>query len=167
MTSNGFCEATNPFTLYFAISFDHAFTASGGYGSTSTGPAGEYVTFDTTANQSVLARVGISYTSATEARANRDAEIPATTTSPRSQAAAYAAWNAQLGKIQIAGGTSDQQTVFYSSLYHASLHPNVFSDADGSYLGFDKPSTRSRPATRNTRTTRAGTSTAARPNSRP
>ena len=137
VTSDGFCEAANPFTLYFAISFDHAMTASGAYGAASTGPAGEYVTFDTTANRTVLARVGISYTSVAEARANRDAEIPASTTFAAVQAAAQAAWNAQLGRIEIAGGTADQQTVFYTALYHASLHPNVFSDADGSYLGFD------------------------------
>jgi predicted alpha-1,2-mannosidase len=137
VTSDGFCEATNPFTLYFAISFDHAFTASGAYGTTTTGPAGEYVTFDTTSNQTVLARVGISYTSLAEAQANQNAEVPASTTFAAARAAARAAWTTQLGKIQIAGGTSDQQTVFYSALYHASIHPNVFSDADGSYLGFD------------------------------
>ncbi len=138
VTSDGFCEATNPFTLYFAISFDHAITGSGAYGATSTGPAGEYVTFDATANQAVLARVGISYTSITEARANRDAEIPASTSFATVQAAAHAAWDAQLGRILVAGGTADQQTVFYSAFYHASLHPNIFSDADGSYLGFDQ-----------------------------
>ncbi|MBS2962655.1 lectin [Actinocrinis puniceicyclus] len=137
VTSDGFCEATNPFTLYFAISFDRAFTASGAYGSTASGPAGEYVTFDTTANRTVLARVGISYTSIAEARANRDAEIPVTAGFAAVQASARAAWTAQLGRIRIAGGTADQQTVFYTALYHASLHPNVFSDADGSYLGFD------------------------------
>ncbi|HZU54373.1 MAG TPA: GH92 family glycosyl hydrolase, partial [Actinocrinis sp.] len=138
VTSDGFCEATNPFTLYFAISFDHAITGSGAYGSSSTGPAGEYVTFDTTSNQAVLARVGVSYTSISEAQANRDAEIPASTSFATVQATAHAAWDTQLGKIEIAGGASDQQTVFYSALYHASLHPNIFSDADGSYLGFDQ-----------------------------
>jgi predicted alpha-1,2-mannosidase len=137
VTADGFCEAANPFTLYFAISFSQAFTASGAYGATSTGPAGEYVTFNTTGNQVVQARVGISYTSVAEARANRDAEIPAAATFAAVQASARAAWTAQLSKIEIAGGSSDQQTEFYSALYHASLHPNVFSDADGSYLGFD------------------------------
>ncbi len=137
VTSDGFCEAANPFTLYFAISFDHAFTSSGAYGTTTTGPAGEYVTFDTTSSQTVLARVGISYTSLAEAQANRNAEVPASSTFAGVQAAARAAWTTQLSKIEVAGGTSDQQTVFYSALYHASIHPNVFSDADGSYLGFD------------------------------
>jgi predicted alpha-1,2-mannosidase len=137
VTSDGFCEATNPFTLYFSITFDHPITASGAYGTTSTGPAGEYVTFDSTSNQTLIARIGVSYTSVAEARANRAAETPATASFDTVRAAAQTAWNTQLGRIQIAGGTSDQQTAFYTALYHASLHPNVFSDADGSYLGFD------------------------------
>ncbi|GAA4614637.1 hypothetical protein GCM10023195_63970 [Actinoallomurus liliacearum] len=99
-------------------------------------PNGGYLTFDTTANQVVTARVGISFTSDANAKANRDAEVPnfgfdATRT------AAHNAWNNMLGKIQTAGGTTAQQHVFYTSLYHALLHPNVFSDVNGQYMGFD------------------------------
>jgi len=137
VTSSGFCEATNPFTLYFSITFDHPIAASGAYGASAAGPAGEYVTFDTTANQTLIAHVGISYTSIAAARANRSAEAPATASFDTVEAAAHAAWTAHLGKIQIAGGAPTQQATFYTALYHASLHPNVFSDADGSYLGFD------------------------------
>ncbi len=56
VTSTGFCEATNNFTLYFAIEFSQPFTASGTYGTTSAGPGGAYATFDTTAGQTVTAR---------------------------------------------------------------------------------------------------------------
>ncbi|MFD1047735.1 GH92 family glycosyl hydrolase, partial [Kibdelosporangium lantanae] len=35
------------------------------------------------------------------------------------------------------GGTADQKTTFYTALYHSLLQPNVFSDADGRYVGFD------------------------------
>ncbi|MCO5995508.1 lectin [Actinoallomurus rhizosphaericola] len=99
-------------------------------------PNGGYLTFDTTTNQVVTARIGISFTSDANATANRDAEVPnfgfdATRT------AAHNAWNSMLGKIQTAGGTTAQQHVFYTSLYHALLHPNVFSDANGQYMGFD------------------------------
>ena len=37
----------------------------------------------------------------------------------------------------MSGGTGQDQTIFYSALYHAFLHPNVFSDVDGGYRGFD------------------------------
>ncbi|WP_393101273.1 lectin [Streptomyces sp. LN325] len=95
-----------------------------------------YVTFNTTANPVVQAKVGISYVSVANATANRAAEntgwdFDATRT------AAQNAWNSALGKIQIAGGTAAQQQSFYTALYHSLLHPNVISDTNGQYYGFD------------------------------
>ncbi|MEY9967990.1 putative alpha-1,2-mannosidase [Streptacidiphilus sp. MAP12-16] len=137
VTSTGFCEATSPFTLYFAVSFDHPVTAAGSYGTPSSGPTGEYVTFDTsTGSTTVEARVGISYTSVAEAQANRDAEVSGRTFD-QVEAAARAAWTSQLDRIAISSGTTAQQATFYTALYHASLFPSVVSDADGSYRGYD------------------------------
>jgi predicted alpha-1,2-mannosidase len=130
ITSTGFCEDNTPITLYYAITFDHPFTASG------TFSGGEYLTFDTTNSRTVEARVGISYTSAAEAAANRDAEVTGKSFAAVKSAAA-SAWSTALSKIAVAGGTSDQRTVFYTALYHASLFPSVISDVDGSYRGFD------------------------------
>ena len=42
-----------------------------------------------------------------------------------------------LNKIQIAGGTATQQQLFYTSLYHVLQHPNMVSDTNGQYIGFD------------------------------
>ena len=130
VTGVGFCEADNPFTLYFSATFDHPFTATGSYN------GGEYVTFDTSAGSVVQARVGISYVSTANAKSNVDAEIPGWDFNG-TRTAAYQAWNARLGRIRVGGGTSAQQHVFYTALYHSLLHPNVFSDANGQYLGFD------------------------------
>ena len=95
-----------------------------------------YVTFNTTANPVVQAKVGVSYVSTANAVANRAAEnsgwdFDSTRDSARS------AWNALLGKVQVGGGTASQQAVFYTALYHSLLHPNVISDTDGQYPGFD------------------------------
>ncbi|MGQ4432578.1 lectin [Streptomyces sp. SAS_260] len=95
-----------------------------------------YVTFNTTSNPVVQAKVGVSYVSVANATANRAAEntgwdFNATRT------AAQDAWNGALGKIQIAGGTAAQQQTFYTALYHSLLHPNVISDTNGQYYGFD------------------------------
>ncbi|MEW1863228.1 lectin [Streptomyces sp. NPDC088194] len=95
-----------------------------------------YVTFNTTSNPVVQAKVGVSYVSVANAVANRTAEnggwdFDATRT------AAQGSWNSALGKVQIAGGTSAQQQSFYSALYHSLLHPNVISDTNGQYYGFD------------------------------
>ncbi|MBR7825492.1 GH92 family glycosyl hydrolase [Actinospica sp. MGRD01-02] len=137
VTSSGFCEATNDFTVYFAIEFGTNFTAEGTYGSTSAGPGGAYVTFGTPSSAlTVTARVGVSYTSAAEAQANLDAEV-AGKTFAQVEASAQASWTAALDKIEIAGGTSAEQATFYTALYHSELYPSVVSDADGSYRGYD------------------------------
>ena len=137
VTSSGFCEATNDFTVYFAIEFDQDFSAEGTYGDTSAGPGGAYVSFGTpTAPTTVTARVGISYTSTAEAQANLTAEV-ANASFAQVEAAAQAAWTVALDKVEVAGGTAAEQATFYTALYHAELFPSVISDADGSYRGFD------------------------------
>ncbi len=51
---------------------------------------------------------------------------------------AAASWQRILSRIDIAGGTANEQREFYTAFYHAMLHPNVFSDADGRYRGYDQ-----------------------------
>ena len=46
-------------------------------------------------------------------------------------------WNAELGKF-IAKGSQKQLETFYTSVYHAALHPFLFQDADGKFRGLDK-----------------------------
>jgi predicted alpha-1,2-mannosidase len=101
-----------------------------------TGPAGTYLTFNTTSNQAVLAKVGVSYVSTANAQANLAAENSGWNFSA-TQSSAQASWNALLGKVQVAGGTSAEQANFYTALYHSLLHPNVFSDDNGQYMGAD------------------------------
>jgi predicted alpha-1,2-mannosidase len=101
-----------------------------------TGPAGTYLTFNTTSNQTVLAKVGVSYVSTANAQANLTAENPGWNFSA-TESAAQSSWNALLGKVQIVGGTTSDQTIFYTALYHSLLHPNVFSDDNGQYMGVD------------------------------
>jgi predicted alpha-1,2-mannosidase len=130
VTSGHFCGSAATFTTYFDVVFDRAFTAHG----TFTG--GDSLTFDATANPVVQAKVGVSFVSTAGAAANRVAENPGWDFTGTRQAT-HDAWNALLNRIQISGGTAAQQVVFYTSLYHALLHPNVVSDANGQYLGFD------------------------------
>ena len=94
------------------------------------------VTFDTTRNQVVKMKVGISFVSVANARANlaRRTAAGASTRSPR---AATGTWDTMLGRIAVTGGTAAEQQTFYSALYHSLLHPNVFSDDNGEYPGFD------------------------------
>jgi predicted alpha-1,2-mannosidase len=100
------------------------------------GPANGYVTFNTTANPTVQAKVGVSYVSVANAIANRTTDNP-NWNFTNTQSAAHTSWNSLLGRLQVAGGTTAQQQVFYTALYHSLLHPNVFSDSNGQYIGFD------------------------------
>ena len=81
-------------------------------------------------------QVAISYVSTAGAQNNLDAEN-AHFDLARTANAARQAWNAQLGKIAIDGGTQAEQSTFYTALYHALLHPSLLSDVDGSYPGYD------------------------------
>ncbi|MEZ4804992.1 MAG: GH92 family glycosyl hydrolase [Bacteroidia bacterium] len=48
------------------------------------------------------------------------------------------AWNIELNRIQVYGGTLIQKQNFYTALYHCMIHPNVMNDVDGRYRGRDK-----------------------------
>ncbi|HEX3789704.1 MAG TPA: GH92 family glycosyl hydrolase [Pseudonocardiaceae bacterium] len=112
-------------------------TAVTGQDTTGSGVvAGGYLTFDTTANPTVDMQVAVSYVSEAGAQANLAAEN-AHFDLARQAAATRDAWNQQLRKIGIHGGTPAEQTTFYTALYHSLLHPSLFSDADGRYVGFD------------------------------
>ncbi|MEY9907516.1 putative alpha-1,2-mannosidase [Catenulispora sp. MAP12-49] len=137
VTSGGFCGETGSYTLHFDMVFDQSFTSSQVISESGQGsPNSVFLNFNTSSNQVVQAKVGLSYVSAANASANLAAEQSGFNFSTV-QTAAHNAWNAQLGKIQIAGGTAAQQQLFYTSLYHALLHPNTVTDVNGQYMGFD------------------------------
>jgi len=130
VTSGHFCASGPTYTLYFDMVFDRSFTSNG------TITNGGSVTFDASSDRDVLAKVGISYVSAANAVQNRAQENPGWDFNA-TRTAAHDAWNDLLTRIKVTGGTHDQQVVFYTALYHALLHPNVYSDVNGQYMGFD------------------------------
>jgi len=85
----------------------------------------------------VNVRIGISYVSMENAQENLTTENPQGTTFEAVRESARRTWNRELGRVEIGGGTEAQRTVFYSALYHALLHMNLFSDVNGQYMGFD------------------------------
>jgi predicted alpha-1,2-mannosidase len=156
VTSGRFCGQPNGYTVYFAARFDRPFVASGTWSGASSAAkaradqpatqqrtmaaadpvAGGYVTFDTRTDPAVGVQVAVSYVDVAGARANLRAEARTYDVAAVRQAARNA-WNRRLGKIRISGGSTDQRTQFYTALYHTLVGPNLFSDADGRYLGFD------------------------------
>lgn len=88
--------------------------------------------FSTAAKEQVLVRVGISPVDMAGAKKNLLAELPGWNFDGVA-ASAKQMWEKQLDGIQVSGGSAEQKKVFYTSLYHASISPNLASDADGRY----------------------------------
>jgi predicted alpha-1,2-mannosidase len=168
VTSGNFCgyigteDRRSYYTLYFQAEFDHPFASVGTWQNDSLAPgsastaggtsydangypaagqgSGGYVVLDTSSSPVVNVRVGISFVSQANAKANLDAENPSGTSFDTVRQSAYAAWNAELGRIDVTASmaaSSDRLTDFYTALYHSLLHPNVFSDVNGQYAGMD------------------------------
>ena len=141
--SGGFCGSDSNYVLYFALTFDRPF-ASAGTWTTTVSPGGTsaaghkvgaYVTFPRGA-EPILAKVGVSFVSISNALANLAADIPGWDFEAV-HTAAKAGWTDLLARVQADGGTPEQRTIFYTGLYHMLLAPNLFSDSNGDYIGFD------------------------------
>ena len=70
------------------------------------------------------------------ARANLKAENPGWDFDSV-RTAAEQAWNKRLSLIEVEGSDYDRTVQFYTHLYHAFMHPNLFSDVNGEYMGAD------------------------------
>ncbi|MFI6096476.1 GH92 family glycosyl hydrolase [Lentzea sp. NPDC051213] len=146
-TTGDFCGKQHSYTIHFALTFDRPFTTVGSWDGTTVTPgtsidvsgprSGGYLTFDTRADQTVRAKVAISYVGVEGAQRNMRTEIPAWDLAPV-KAAARKQWHDNLSRIQIGGGTPEQVRTFYTALYHSLLYPTTFSDVDGRYIGFDQ-----------------------------
>jgi predicted alpha-1,2-mannosidase len=84
----------------------------------------------------LLVKAGISFTSARDAMQNLLAEIPGWDFD-QTVSDARTVWENELDKIRVTGGTADQRAVFYTALYHSTLTPFLFNNADGSFLASD------------------------------
>jgi predicted alpha-1,2-mannosidase len=141
-TSGHFCgEAVNDgqrqeYTVHFDITFNRPFSSSQIINRSDGTPNAVYLTFDTTSNAVVQAKVGISYVSDDNARLNRQTDNPGWDFGSV-KSSAQDAWNTLLGRIQVSGGSFAQTQQFYSNLYKAFIQPNITSDVNGEYMGAD------------------------------
>lgn len=92
--------------------------------------------FDTTKDEQVFVKVGISAVDIEGARKNVETEIP-DWDFDGVRKDARKAWNETLSKIDITTNDKNDKTIFYTALYHTAISPNLFTDVDGRYLGMD------------------------------
>ena len=154
-----FCNRTPTYKVYFVMLFDRPFSSYGTWfgkwidgqdrgGVVAEGSraadqssyeqsAGAYASWAASKEeQTVTAKIGISYVDVTGAERNLQAEA-AGADFDTTRRDAERAWNKELSAIEVSGGSPERRTVFYTALYHSLLMPSLFDDADGRYLGFD------------------------------
>lgn len=93
---------------------------------------GSFFTFETEAGETVEVQIGVSFVSIENARLNLNTEQPSFDFEGV-RANARKQWNDDLSRIKVEGGNKDQQSVFYTALYHALIHPSVLNDVNGEY----------------------------------
>lgn len=163
--SGGFCHRTlSPYyTLHFVIHFDRPITGFGTWhdgtlspGTTSSGGSGDkyllypdssvlltssgsgaWAQFPAKSQNTITMRVGLSYVSQENAENNLQTETPAGNTFDAVKERARSTWVRELGRILVLGGSTQQKSEFYTALYHTMVQPNVISDVNGEYFGFD------------------------------
>ena len=147
--SHGFVKHKN---VYFWAKFSKPFKSSGTWtddvpeenSKEASGKyTGAFVNYETSENETIGVKVGISYTSIEQARLNLDTEIPGWNFDEIKEKAEER-WNNALRKIEIevpdANGEAynrRKKVTFYTALYHALLFPATYSDVDGKYAGLD------------------------------
>jgi len=140
-----FCGYQTDYKIYFAAEFNREAKVQGTWinsdrrdGRLIVGGknSGSYFTFDTHSDKIIEYKIAISYVSVENARENlrsdnkgRDFQTVKNETENE--------WNRCLSKIQIESANSDRMKQFYTHFYHSMIHPNIFSDINGEYIGSD------------------------------
>ena len=146
VTGNVYLPDSKGFKIWFTARFDRPMSSFGTWSGSVLKPgtkyvtgqgSGGWVTFDTTKNQVVGVRVGLSYVDSRGSAANLASEAPERASFASLRERARALWNARLHSIDVTGGYDDQRRTFYTNLYRAFLMPTTADDANGRYLGFD------------------------------
>ena len=151
VVAQAFCGG-GPYVTYFTTTFDRPFASFGTWGSPTAvmpgqrecaggrGLRGAWVTFDPEESHQVTAYTALSHVDYAGADQNLAAEVfdgDRLLGFDEIRERAQDAWRAELSTVDIEGGTPDDRTVFYTSLYHVLLQPLTGNDVDGRYRGFD------------------------------
>lgn len=121
------------FGLYFVVAFDQPLLDAGTWSeregarkdtSIEGDQAGAWVKVN---GGIVHARIGASFISLEQAERNLATEI-GQQSFEAVRASAKAEWEKTLGRVVVDGGTSEQQSIFYTCLYRASLFPRTFHE---------------------------------------
>ncbi len=133
--------------LYFYAEFSEPFTGYGIWSDNVEYPNVKHaegkdlqawLDFDATDGTPIVMRVATSAVDVDGAKKNLAAEINGFDFDALTQKT-YQQWNDELNRIQINTVVNeDDKDIFYTSLYHCFVVPNLYSDVDGRYRAHDK-----------------------------
>jgi len=144
-------------TVYFAMTFSRPFTRYGHRKHDESPYGGFYRRFDqerdfpemagrnlrahfdfaVDVDERLLVKVGLSGVSTAGAVKNLAEELPHWDFD-RVRLEAKREWNRELSRVEVESLDDDQQTIFYTALYHTMLGPVLYEDVDGRYRGLDQ-----------------------------
>ncbi len=93
--------------------------------------------FQTTIDEEVIAKVGISAVSYEGSAKNLNLEVNGWDFETISSNAEKV-WEEELSKVRIETEDISEKRTFYTALYHSSIYPGIYSDVDGTYRGMDQ-----------------------------
>ncbi len=93
------------------------------------------LSFDTKQGEEIIVKVAVSGVSTDGAMRNME-ELDGMTFD-RLKAQGEGLWEKELAKCDVTADSKTKET-YYTSAYHAALHPFIFQDSDGSFRGLDK-----------------------------
>ncbi|MFD1144569.1 GH92 family glycosyl hydrolase [Larkinella insperata] len=97
--------------------------------------AGLFLEYATNTNEAIELKVGLSYTSIANAKANLEAEA-AKLSFEKARKQAQDTWQTELGKLAVEGNETNK-VKFYTGLFHALLGRGIANDVNGSYPRHD------------------------------
>jgi predicted alpha-1,2-mannosidase len=115
-------------TVFFKVEFNTPVSAM----EKDTVTGNYLVSFEALDNNELLMKVAISYTSMANAYLNLQAELPGWDFE-QTVLESKLEWNSMLSRIEIEGGTNEQQRRFYTDLWHALQGRRTISDVNGAY----------------------------------
>ena len=134
-------------TVYFRAEFSRDFASSGtwkdgtvtaAYAAVSGTGVGAYVTFNTSANEPILVKIGTSTVSLADAAANLKREIAPDAGFETTRNQAMAPWSQILDRMVVTGGSAGERVNFYTAVYRMAAGPKYswfpFYDAAGMIL---------------------------------
>ena len=98
---------------------------------------GGYVGFPVKAGETVIVKMGSSFTDIEHAEKNLQTEIPHSDFN-KVRTALENCWNSTLSKVSVTSHELNAKRKFYTAMYHSLFLPRVMNDVDGAYPTFSK-----------------------------